>query len=113
MKYTEHTLRRAEIKNNCPECFDNNGMVLRFIQKERENAWYRKAEPTLIESLHCYTCETEIFPVRWDEHIERVYEYNKKLVEPKPSRVHLKKQFWITVSLILILIAVGIWAYLN
>lgn len=104
MKYTEHTLHRAQLKNNCPECYSNEGMVMRFIQIEKENAWYKKAEEKLIETLHCYTCHNEIFPVSWDEHIERVYEYNKKLVQPLPKGIRFKRKFWLGISLFLIVL---------
>lgn len=110
MIITKYTILEVELKNNCPECFNNDGLVLSFIQKEKENIWFRKAAKDLQSKLYCMICKTQIFPVRWDEHIERVYEYYKKLVVPKPTRTHYKKRFWITLSVgILILTAGLIW----
>ncbi|SRR5699024_5422292 len=105
MKVTEHTIHTAHIKNNCPECYSTEGLIFKFIQKEKENAWYKKAEKQLLESLYCTNCNTEIYPVRWDEHIERVYQYNKKLVQPLDTKVHLKKRSKILIGICLLLIA--------
>lgn len=104
MKITEYTIHEAELKNNCPECYSNDGLILSFTQKEKENAWLRKAEKDLEVILFCNTCETRIFPVRWDEHIERVYDYYQKLVTPRSTRTHYKKRFWLTLSIGLVVI---------
>lgn len=104
MKTTKYTLRKAALKNNCPECYSNDGLILSFTQKEKENAWFRKAEKDLEVILFCTTCQTQIFPARWDEHIERVYDYYQKLVSPRPTRVHYKKRFWLVLSASLIAI---------
>ena len=109
MKVTEYIIQKAELKNNCPECFNNDGLVLSFIQKEMENAWYRKVEENLAVKLFCTICKTQIFPVRWDEHIERVYEYYNKLVSPKPAKTHYKKRFWLTLSAGILVIIAGLF----
>jgi len=109
MKVTEYTIQKAELKNNCPECYNNDGLVLSFIQKEKENTWYRKVEEDLKVKLFCTTCKTQIFPVRWDEHIERVYEYYNKLVVPKPAKTHYKKRFWLALSTGALVVASGLF----
>lgn len=98
MKVTEHTIHTAKLKNNCPECYSNDGLVLSFTQKEKENKWLRKVEKECPAILFCTTCKMQIFPVRWDEHIERVYQYYKKLVVPKPAGRFFKARFWIAIS---------------
>lgn|SRR5699024_328839 len=113
MKITEHTIHTANIKNNCPECFSTEGLIFSFTQEEKENAWYRKAQKQLKESLFCHVCHTEIYPVRWDEHIERVYLYNKKLVQPLSSAIHFKKRFWMTLLIGLLFIGGVIFWILN
>lgn len=109
MKTTKHTIHTAHIKNNCPECFSTEGLVFNFVQEEKKNTWYRKVAKKIEESLFCNTCKTEIYPVRWDEHIERVYQYNKKLVTPLSDRIHFKKRFWIVFITALVLIGGLIW----
>lgn len=104
MKITEYIIQEAELKNNCPECFSNDGLVLSFIQEEKENAWIRKIEKKLRVKLYCTTCKTQIYPVRWDEHIERVYDYYQKLVHPKPARTYFKKRSWMVLSIGLLLL---------
>lgn len=104
---TEHTVYSVELKNNCPECYSTDGLVLRFTQKEKENLWYLKVDKDVKGSISCTKCETDIFPVRWDEHIERVYDYYFKLMQPKPARTYFKSRFWVVfAAVILLLIAI-------
>lgn len=114
MKETEHTIHKAELKNNCPECYSTDGLVLSFIQKERENSWYRKVEKDIKGVIFCTNCKTQIFPVRWDEHIERVYQYYEKLVKPKPARTHFKMRLWLVLTISIIILTGGLfWVGYN
>ena len=47
--------------------------------------WYNKRTDEVTSTLFCNTCNQQIFPVDWDEDIERVYEYQRKASPPKPS----------------------------
>lgn len=90
MKVTSKALYSARLNNNCPECYDTNGLELRFFQSEKENALYIQASGEFSSEMHCHTCNTTIFPVSWDEDIEKVFEYHKKRVEAKSTKIRLK-----------------------
>ncbi|MCT8339550.1 hypothetical protein MG296_05760 [Flavobacteriaceae bacterium TK19130] len=89
-KEVEHILLKAELNNNCPECFATDGLELTFTQKEKLTKWYRKASPEIGEQLICHTCGTTLYPIRWTEDIERVYQYHKKRIRPLSSKMRLR-----------------------
>lgn len=88
---TNHILHTATLKNNCPECFNNDGLEFTFSQEETSHKLYVKADKNIKERLYCNSCKNVIYPVSWDEHIERVYSYNKKQVRPLKSGARLTK----------------------
>ncbi len=98
MTVTNHILHTANLTNNCPECFATDGLEFTFSQKETDTRFYKKADKSIHESLYCHTCKNTIYPVNWTDDIERVYQYNKKLVVPKKGRIRFK-----TISYILLL----------
>jgi uncharacterized protein YbaR (Trm112 family) len=104
---TNHTLHTATLKNNCPECFANNGLQFTFSQKETTHKLYVKAEKNIEEKLYCNSCGNDIYPVNWDDDIERVYNYNKKQVQPLNSRSKLTKLGVGLMALTAILISTG------
>lgn len=106
---TNHTLHTATLKNNCPECFANNGLEFTFSQKETAHKLYVKAEKTIDEKLYCNSCNSIIYPVNWDDNIERVYNYNKKQVQPISSSTRLTKLGLGFISLALVIISALIY----
>lgn len=85
-----HNLHTAKINNNCPECYSTDGLEFTFTQEENETRWYTKAKKEVAEVLYCHKCDQQVFPVSWNEDIERVYDYHKKLAKPKSSTLKLK-----------------------
>ncbi|GEQ84600.1 hypothetical protein ULMS_01080 [Patiriisocius marinistellae] len=102
---TNHTLHTAKIKNNCPTCFANNGLEFSFTQEETSKKLYSKADKNIIEKLYCTSCNTQIFPVSWDDNIERVYEYNKKQVIPKKTSIRLTSLGYIIILICIVAVA--------
>lgn len=101
------TLKEVSLNNNCPECYSNEGMVLTFKQRFVENSFYKAITEDRIEEMHCNTCDTDIFPIRWTDDIEQVVAYQKRAIKSKPKSLKLKKLAWIFIAvdlLILILI---------
>ncbi len=91
------TLKEVPLNNNCPECYSNDGLMLTFKQRFIENLFYKAiTEDTSLE-MHCKTCDTIIFPVRWTDAIEQVVAYQKRAVKPKAKSFKLKQAGWIFV----------------
>lgn len=111
MKITEHILHRAKLKNNCPECYTSDSMEISFKQQQLENRFYSKNQKDIIESIYCQNCKNFIYPVNWNDDIEKIYEYHKKQADPGKLGIRLKPQaiailiaFAITVLLVLSLL---------
>ncbi|MGJ8665614.1 MAG: hypothetical protein ACSHW7_04555 [Patiriisocius sp.] len=102
---TNHSLHTAKIKNNCPECFANDGLEFSFTQNENSQKLFTKADKKIVEKLYCSSCNTQIFPVSWDDDIERVYEYNKKQVIPKKTSLRLTSLGYIVVLISIVVVA--------
>lgn len=105
MKTTFKKYSEAKLKNNCPECYSTDGLTLSFAQKHQENKFFDRSSNEVQSTMLCTKCGTTIYPARWTEDIERVYEYNRKLaIPPKP---YLKVK---TLSIILLIAVVLVGA---
>ena len=101
------TLKEAKLNNNCPECYANDGLELIFKQEFTENLFYKAITAETKNEMHCHKCNTQIFPVRWTDDIERVVDYQKRAIKPKSKSIKLKPIAW-TIIGILILVIVSI-----
>ena len=105
------TLKEVSLNNNCPECYSTDGLELTFKQNLVETAFYKAITEDTINEMHCKTCNTQIFPVRWTNDIEQVVAYQQRAVNPKPKSFKLKKMAWILiVGIVLILVVVLLFA---
>lgn len=105
------TLKEVRLNNNCPECYSTEGLELTFKQRFVETAFYRAITEDTIEEMQCTNCNTDIFPVRWTNHIEQVVAYQQRAVQPKSKSFKLKKLAWIFIAIsIMILIVVVLFA---
>jgi len=102
------TIKEIELNNNCPECYSANGLQLTFKQKFVETKFYKSITSDVSQEFFCNTCNTIIYPERWDQNIERVFEYHKKAFIPKNSSIKYKKLTWILVAIISAIIITGI-----
>lgn len=109
MKTITHILHQAKVKNKCPECYFGDGLEFTFSQEELENRFYKNAAKEIIEKLYCHNCKQQVYPVNWDEDIERVYEYHKKQVIPKKSTPQLKNITYIIALIVIAAIGGGIY----
>ena len=92
---TKHILHQARLHNNCPECYDTEGLEFTFTQEEKHSKFYNQASKNIDEKLYCHTCKNTIYPVNWTDDIERVYQYHKKQVHPKSTVKQLKSVSYI------------------
>ena len=91
------TVKEVELNNNCPECYNTEGLQLTFKQKFIETNFYRKVTQDVVYEMECKNCNTIIYPVRWTDDIERVFEYQKKAFVPKKTSLKLKRKAWISI----------------
>lgn len=105
-------IKEATITNNCPECF-NQELKLSFYQKHVKTFFYHKMTNEVTSEIKCKKCFSIIYPVNWTSDIERVFEYYRKLVEPKKTTLKFTALFYITLFVIIGLIAGGVYLYQN
>ncbi|HLV39453.1 hypothetical protein [Xanthomarina sp.] len=104
------TIKEVALINNCPECYNTTGLQLTFKQKFVETKFYRSITKETTHQLECNTCHTSIYPVRWTDDIERVFNYHQKAFTPKTPSFKLKRAAWLVIFgvLIFILLVIGI-----
>jgi hypothetical protein len=102
-----YTVKEVMLNNHCPECYSNDGLQLTFKQKFVENSFYKAISNEIKHTMVCHTCNTEIFPVRWTNDLERIFEYQERAFVPKSATFKLKKLTWaaliVTIALIILL----------
>ncbi|MDC6365431.1 MULTISPECIES: hypothetical protein [Flavobacteriaceae] len=103
-------IKKAEITNNCPECF-NQELELTFYQKHTYNPFFHRTTPEVTYEIKCKKCHSIIYPVDWTTDIERVFDYYNKLVRPDRPSVRFTTLFF--GLLILILGVIGTVFYLH
>lgn len=112
MEKKTHLLHTAKVNNNCPECYSTEGLEFTFSQEEVENKLYSKAKGEILETLQCKNCQQVIYPVNWTTDIERMYDYNRKLVKPLGTGMKLKPLAYILIIIDALILGAIIY-YLN
>ena len=112
MKKEYIKLKETELNNNCPECFNTDGMVLTFKQEQLRSKFLIKNKQTIIDHIECKKCESVIYPGIWTDDIERVHAYHKKTVTLQSPSLQLRPMFYIVVLVIILLLSTG-YVYLN
>ncbi|MFI2741352.1 hypothetical protein ACG2LH_01320 [Zhouia sp. PK063] len=102
MKTKQKILKTAALTNNCPECYANDGLHLSFYQKMVKTKWYTKQTTEITEELVCQKCNSTIYPVRWTDDIERVYDFYYRSILPINTSFQFSK-----LSYILMGVAIG------
>jgi len=105
------TIKEVALNNNCPECFNNEGLKLTFKQLFKETTFYKSLTQKMAYEIACKKCDSIIYPIQWTDDIERVFSYQKKAFEAKKSSFKFKKIFWV-VLITLTLIIIGIVCFL-
>mgnify|MGYP003108909603 FL=1 len=102
------TIKEVAINNNCPECYNTNGLHFTFKQKFVETRFYKSLTTETAQELFCKTCESVIYPVNWSDDIDRVFKYQQRAFTPKNASFKLKKTAWIAIGILVGIIAIGI-----
>lgn len=105
-------IKEANITNNCPECFNQN-MKITFYQKHKYGQLFHRTTNEVTHQIKCNKCDSLIYPVSWTEDIERIFEYNQKLVVPKKASIHFTTLLYVLLLLLLVLIGAAAYLYLE
>lgn len=105
-------IKEAVITNNCPECF-NQEMTLRFFQKHLYSKLYHRTTSAVEYKIQCNKCQSIIYPVKWTEDIERIFEYYQKTVVPQKSRIRFTALFYGIVIGLIVIIGLVIYFYIE
>lgn len=103
-------IKEADLSNNCPECF-NQDLKLSFYQKHRFGKLFHRVTSEVTNHVICNKCGSDIYPIKWTDDIERMFEYYKKMVQPEKKSLKLKPLFYILILLIIALIGTGIYLF--
>ncbi len=101
------TIKEVVLKNNCPECYSTEGLRLTFKQQVIETKLYKAITSKMSYEIDCKLCNSIIYPVKWTDDIERVFEYQKRAFVPQRASTHIKKATWIG---LILAVALGLGA---
>lgn len=102
-------IKVAALKCNCPECF-NQDLTLSFYQKHKYGKLAHRTTNEVTNQLICNKCGSDIYPAKWTDDIDRLFDYYKKMVVPEKASVKYTGLFY---GLLLFLTAiVGAVVYL-
>lgn len=105
-------IKESDITNNCPECF-NQDMKITFYQKHKYGKLFHRITDKVTHQIKCNTCDSIIYPVRWTEDIERIFEYNQKMAIPEKASLWFTTLFYVLLLLLIALVAAGAYAYME
>lgn len=105
------TTKEVVLTNNCPECYSKEGLRLSFKQKVINTKFYKSITSKISHEIACKTCNTIIYPVKWTDDIERVFEYQKKVFVPRKASISLKKASWIVIIIIIAIAVIRLAMY--
>ena len=103
-------IKESVITNNCPECF-NQDMTLSFFQKHIYSKFYHRTTAVVEHEIKCNKCESIIYPVKWTEDIERIFEYYRKTVRPEASKIRFTLLFYGLIFAVVLLAAAIVYLY--
>lgn len=102
------TVKEVFLNNNCPECFSKESLQLTFKQKFIDTHFYKSITKDVFTEMQCNICNTPIYPQRWTEDIERIYEYQNKAFVPKNPSTKLKQLSWVLIGVIIAILVIAI-----
>lgn len=112
MKTEYIVLKETILTNNCPECYSKDSLQLSFKQQRQFSKLFITTKKDIIERLDCKKCETTIFPGRWTDDIERVYNYHKKTIQNAPSGTRFTVLFYVLAFCVIIIVSSMLYLYL-
>jgi hypothetical protein len=105
-------IKEANLTNNCPECF-NQDLKLTFYQKHRDGKLFHHVTGEVTNQIICKKCGSDIYPAKWTDDIERIFDYYKKMVQPEKTSLNLKPLFYILMLILIALTGAGAYLFLE
>ena len=106
-------LKEARLTNNCPECYATDRLHLSFVKQKEISAFAERIPKEFTSTMKCQKCHTEIYPGRFTEDIQRVYDYHKKTVLPTKSSVKWKPLFYVVIFILIAVIVLITFYTIN
>ncbi len=101
-------IKEATLKSNCPECFNQN-LKLTFYQKHRYGQLFHRTTNEVTNQIVCDKCGSDIYPAKWTDDIDRLFEYYKKMVTPEKASTKFTGLFYGLIAFISALIGVAVY----
>jgi hypothetical protein len=105
-------IKEMELSNNCPECF-NQDLKLTFYQKHRFSKLFHKTTSEVTNQILCNKCGSDIYPAKWTDDIERIFNYYQKMAVPEKSSLKFTPLFYVLILVVLALIGTAVYLYLE
>jgi len=103
-------IKEAALKSNCPECFSQD-LKLTFYQKHTYGKFIHRTTNEVSSKILCTKCNSIIYPSKWTDDIDRIFEYYKKMVTTEKNSVQYTGLFYGLVAFGAALIAVLIYFF--
>lgn len=103
-------IKEMELSNNCPECF-NQDLKLTFYQKHRYGKLFHRTTSQVTNQIKCNKCSSDIYPVKWTDDIERMFNYYQKMVTPEKSSLKFTTLFYVLILVLLALIGGAVYLF--
>jgi len=105
-------IKKANITNNCPVCF-NQDMKITFYQKHTYSRLIHRTTNEISHKIQCRKCHSIIYPVNWTDDIEKTFDYYQKMAIPEKASIRFTLWFYGILLLLIILVAVGTYLYME
>ena len=103
-------IKETDLTNNCPECF-NQDLKLTFYQKHRFGKLFHRVTGEVTNQIICNKCGSDIYPAKWTDDIERIFDYYKKMVQPEKSSLKLKPLFYVLILILIAVVAAAVYLF--
>lgn len=112
MKARKRLNYSSRLNSHCPVCFGTEGLEISLKQDEVSTVFYNKASTNVEENLYCHSCNNMIYPVNWNEDIEKVVDYHRKLAGPRKSYLQIKPLTYVIILVAIAAVAAAVYSIL-
>ena len=105
-------IKEADLQNNCPECF-NQELKLTFYQKHKYGRFFHRTTSEVSNQIKCHKCGSRIYPAKWTDDIERIFDYYQKMVSPEKASIKFTGFFYGLVLFLIVLVGAGAYLLLE